>query len=293
MVEEKKRHDAELTQANERVKTYMTDKQWQAMEKLCARYNAEPIVLERSENLGVMEVRKMKFNCATDISNEEKAAIIRCLPVDCSTEFVQSPKSATIKAIKGILAMKNLSVRIGYDQDTRDLELMATKTENPLGAVLVVMPGVGAGLMNMELSDQFWKEFSYTLKYDGAIDTWRISCSDPEINIEADLRDLKPRESNQPEAEKESGTFPQFGDDEEVPAEDNLPSPPADAPSAEVIKHVDKTMASKEVRKIIAKDAKATKPNVKIDQDKLTDLHIDLERANTVDDFLKMIEGGK
>lgn len=159
---------------------------WMAdLTKLCNKFNVEPELIEQTE------VKKLKFNCPQQLSGEEQAALIRSLPHDIVSEFVVFPKKITISSFTMILGMLGIRLdSIDYTED-RELDLKAHAENVPI-KILSNFPGLNGKEFKITtyLNNQstVFGDLSYLMKLDGAIDKWSFVCDG--LSISKDVKGL-------------------------------------------------------------------------------------------------------
>jgi hypothetical protein len=239
------------------------------LHELCVKFNVEPVIAEKTLNLGI---KKIAFHCPQELAAEEKAALVRTIPVDISSEFIVAPKETTIKILSTALLMVGIKIdNIQYDINARKLEL----TGHPLQLRMPTEDHPEGEEFNMDeilqaIPEALWTRLSYRLKDDGAIDKWQLLCN--ALTIDRDVKELK-----DPPAD--------------VGAE--LKSPPPWQKGSGPDTTVDKVFEATSKDVVTEKSFSSKKPARDIcpTVDEITNLKIDLGNAQTVDDVLKLMEG--
>jgi hypothetical protein len=229
---------------------------------LCAKFNVEPVITEKTENFGI---KKLSFNCPKELAGEEKAAIIRAVPADISSEFLVAPKQSTIGNLATALLLMGTKVEnVQYDTATRTLEvtghgLKVSNTEGEecdLGELLPAVP------------QDIWDRLSYCLKTDGAIDSWKLRCGDA-IDLNLDVKDVK---------EPVGDTSQALADMLTGKKRDTVPTPEWSEPSP----------AQPSPKAVKPVDGKSERDNCPT-KDEILNLKIALGNAQSIDDILNLM----
>lgn len=289
----------------------------ETLTKMCVKFNVEPELVEQTANLGI---KKIKFNCAQQLAGEEQAALIRALPQDVATEFTVFPKKYTINMITMVLGMLGIKLDSIDYTEARELELKAHADNVPI-KIVSNFPGLSGKKFKITtyMDDQstVWRDLSYVMKLDGAVDNWKFFCEN--LNFTKDVKGLP---SEMPE---DVGVNPKkyLGEVlERVLREVVEQNPEAAARAAEEFETPPSFESGQEIDGIphteqpydrperisplfdMSKNRKASKastPNghdgvvrdICPTTDEIIDLKIALGQVQDVNDFLKAIEGGK
>lgn len=241
---------------------------------ICAKFNVEPLVAERDE---YEAITKMAFNCPSELAGEEKASIIRTLPVDVKTEFTVCPKQSTIN----ILGLTLRSCGIGlsdYKYEEGSRKLIARM--NPIDIRMVTKEGSQTINAVPPQDNPFWDLVGILLKHDGSVDEWEIICSSISgerlIATTKQVKNLDEEDVKKRVIEGMNAVAAQLerNSDNSETESDPLPYTEPVQKSAPVIVPKEKGTGKREIC-----------PTV----DEITDLKIALGQAETVEDFLKMI----
>lgn len=225
---------------------------------LCLKFNVEAKVSEKTDNFGI---KTMSFKAPRELAGEEKAALIRTMPVDIKSEFSVGPKEATIGILSTVFSHFGIKIdKIDYDTETRELEFNV----HPVHVKITQDDEEHEYDAQLLPEDHpIWENISWAFKHDGAIDTFKLVCEKLDFLLIKDIKNAKIPDDIQAALNRMEEFF-----EREQEGDDMRPEP---------------------VSKPNEVKLEEPKRITKINDDDLVNLKIALETCNDVDSFINSL----